>query len=224
MEKSVATVFLADDHGVLREGLKYIIEAGGKCQVVGEASNGREALQMIDELIPRIVVMDISMPEMTGIEATRQLRRYHPDMKIIILSRHDNEEYIEQLLKYGIHGYVLKDDAGTDIARAIDAVLAGQTYLSPRITSRIMRDFGQEKKKAPEEGAEKPHLFSTLTNREIEILKLVAEGKSSEQIATDLRISPRTVKVHRSNLMKKLDVHKSTDLVKYAVKSGLIEP
>ncbi len=219
--QTISRVFLADDHGILREGLKHILMQSSFCEVVGEAADGKEALEKIDEIKPDIVIMDISMPEMTGIEAARKIRKYYPDMKVIILSRHDNEEYLEQLLKYGIHGYVLKDDAGHDLIRAIEAVLKGETYLSTRITTRIMKDLsgsGREKKEA---GTSR---YQTLTNREREILKLIAEGKSNEEIGKGLRISPRTVKVHRSNLMKKLDVHKVADLVKYAVKTGLVEP
>lgn len=218
---TISKVFLADDHGILREGLKHILNQTGYCEVVGEAANGKEALEKIDEIKPDIVILDISMPELTGIEAARKIRKYHPEMKVIILSRHDNEEYLEQLLKYGIHGYVLKDDAGHDLIRAMEAVLKGETYLSPRITTRIMKDLSAPGREKRDPGTSR---FQSLTNREREILKLIAEGKSNEDIGQDLRISPRTVKVHRSNLMRKLDVHKVADLVKYAVKTGLIEP
>lgn len=215
------TVFLADDHGILREGLRHIINQSGMCEVVGEAGDGQTALEQIDQLHPDIVILDISMPNLTGIEAARRIRKYHADMKIIILSRHDNEEYVEQLLKYGIHGYVLKDDAGNDLLRALDAVLKDETYLSPRITKQIMHDLTGPRKKNVDPASGQ---FSILTNREREILKLIAEGNSNEEIARMLWISPRTVKVHRSNLMKKLDVHRVADLVKYALKAGLIEP
>ncbi len=211
-------VFLADDHAILREGLKHILNADPSVEVVGEAADGQSAFEKIEQLKPDVVVMDISMPSMTGIEAARKLRKYDPEIKIIMLTRHDNEEYVDQLLKYGIHGYVLKDDAGDDLIRALEAIRKNETYLSPRITKKLMTDYGRPSR--PREGAGP---FSLLTNREREILKLIAEGKTNEQIAKALWISPRTAKVHRANIMKKLDVHKVADLVKYAIKTGLVE-
>ncbi len=222
LQQKKPSVLLADDHGILREGVKHILNQSGLCEIVGEAADGREALDKIDTLKPDIVILDISMPEVTGIEVARRIRKYYPAMKVIILSRHDNEEYLEQLIKHGIHGYVLKDDAGNDLTRAIEAVQKGETYLSPRITSHLMKDFSGERGKDAEGVASGQ--FSLITNREREILKLIAEGKSNDEIGDSLRISPRTVKVHRSNLMRKLSVHKVTDLVKYAVRAGLVEP
>ena len=211
-------VYLADDHRILREGLRHILSEISGCEVVGEAGDGRQALQEIEEIKPDVAVLDISMPNLTGIEISRQLRRYHPEIKIIILSRHDNEEYIEQLLKHGVDGYVLKDDAGDDLLRAVEAVVKGEKYLSPRIASKVMRDL---QRPARNPAADSP--FVLLTNREREILKLIAEGKTNEEIARALWISPRTAKAHRANIMKKLDVHKVTELVRYAIRSGLVE-
>ncbi len=214
-------IFLADDHTILREGLKHILTTLPDCEVVGEAGDGQQALEAIEQLKPDIAVMDISMPVTTGIEVTRKLRRYHPDIKIIVLSRHDNEEYVYQLLKYGIHGYIVKEEAGDDLLRAVEAVLKGETYLSPRIAKKVMSDFRAGGRK--DNDAPIAQQFSVLTNREREILKLIAEGMSNEEIAKALWISPRTAKVHRANIMKKLDVHKVADLVKYAIKAGLVE-
>lgn len=213
-------IYLADDHAILREGLKYILINNTPCEVVGEAGDGQTAMEEIEVLKPDIVILDISMPNLTGIEVTRRLRKYHPEMKVVILSRHDNEEYVEQLLKYGIHGFVLKDEAGNDLVRAVEAVIKDEVYLSPRITRNLMSDI----KNPGERKSESSGQFTLLTNREREILKLIAEGKSNEEVARLLWISPRTVKVHRANLMKKLDVHRVADLVKYALKAGLIEP
>jgi len=210
-------VFLADDHVILREGLRMILDSSGECQVVGEAGDGQEAFESIEKIQPDIAILDISMPNLSGIELARKVRKYFPDIKIIMLSRHDNEEYVRQLLKYGIHGFVLKDEAGNDMMRAIDAVVKNETYLSPRITRLLMEDIrsgGVEKK---------TNAFDILTNREREILKLIVEGKSSEAIAKILIISPSTVKVHRANIMKKLNIHKATDMVKYAIKEGIVE-
>jgi len=212
-------IYLADDHAILREGLRHILSGIPGITVVGEASDGGKALEEIEELKPDMVLLDISMPTVTGIEIARKLRKYHPDMKIIILTRHDNEEYVRQLLKHGIHGYVLKDDAGNDLIRAVEAVRKNETYLSPRITRSIVADFDTERRRRSAETGQ----FEVLSDREREVLKLIAEGKSGEEVAKALRISGRTVKVHRQNIMKKLDVHKVADLVKYAIKAGLIE-
>ena len=215
------TVFLADDHAILREGLRYILESSGHCTVVGEAGDGRTANEKIEELKPDLAILDISMPGLSGVEVARNLRRYLPEIKIIILSRHDSEEYIGELVRIGIHGFVLKDEAGSDLLRAVEAVKKGEVYLSPRITGRLMNFSGNTEKKEP---GEETGLFTLLTNREREVLKLIAEGKSNEEAAKILWISPRTVKVHRQNVMKKLGIHKVADLVKYAVRAGLVEP
>jgi len=215
------TLFLADDHTILREGLKLIIEDVPRYTVIGEAGDGKEALELIEKLKPDVAVLDISMPTMSGIDVVRYMKKYVPDSKIIILSRHDNEEYVKELLKTGVNGYVLKDDAGDDLLRAIEAVLNGNVYLSPGVATRVVSDYVSLEKSAPlEEGASQ---FDLLTGREREVLKLIAEGKSGQEIAESLRISPRTVKVHRANVMKKLGVHKSSELVIYAVRNNMIE-
>ena len=216
MEHKKTTYYLVDDHAILREGLKHILLTMPENEIIGEAGDGGIALEEIDRLKPDVVVLDISLPTVSGIEITRKIRKYHPETFIIILSRHDNEEYISQLLKYGIHGFVLKDEAGEDLLRAVDAIRKGEKYLSPRIAKQLMEGYETRGKKNDDQ-------FSVLTNREREILKLIAEGNSNDQIAEILWISPRTVKVHRQNIMAKLKVNKVTDLVKYAIKSGIIE-
>lgn len=215
------TIFIADDHRILREGLNLILSSDPRFEIVGESGDGKEAVELIDKLKPDITILDISMPTMTGIEATKYLKKYVSGTKIIILSRHDNEDYVKQLLKYGINGYVLKDDAGDDIIRAIDEVLDGNFYLSPRITSHIVTDYivsEQNKNKG-----DKETVFRVLTSREREVVKLIAEGKNNTEIAAILRISSKTVKVHRANIMKKLGIHKLAELVKYAIKTGIVE-
>jgi DNA-binding NarL/FixJ family response regulator len=215
------TFFLADDHTILREGLKLIIEDVPHYIVIGEAGDGKEALEFIEKLKPDVAILDISMPTMSGIDVVRYMKKYVPDSKIIILSRHDNEEYVKELLKTGVNGYVLKDDAGDDLLRAIEAVLKGNVYLSPGVATRVVSDYVSMEKAAPvEEGVSQ---FDLLTGREREVLKLIAEGKSGQEIAECLRISSRTVKVHRANIMKKLGVHKSSELVIYAVRNNMIE-
>jgi DNA-binding NarL/FixJ family response regulator len=234
MENKKVTVYLVDDHVILREGLKLILNSLPYLEIIGEESDGAKAYQEIDQIKPNLLILDISIPSLSGIEIARKIRRYHPSIKIIILSRHDNEEYIQQMIKYGIHGYVLKDDAGNDLLRAVDAVLKNETYLSPRITNHLVKEISQKfaklskKKKNKNTGVEPetievPNAFSILSNREREILKLIAEGKSNTEVAESLWISPSTAKVHRANIMKKLKIHKVTDLVKYAIKSGIVE-
>lgn len=218
---SEITLFLADDHTILREGLKLIIEDVPFYTVIGEAGDGKEALELIEKLKPDIAILDISMPTMSGIDVVRYMKKYVPESKIIILSRHDNEEYVKELLRKGVNGYVLKDDAGNDLLRAIEAVLIGNVYLSPGVATQIVSDYISMEKSAPVKEGESQ--FELLTGREREVLKLIAEGKSGLEIAECLRISPRTVKVHRANLMKKLGVHKSSELVIYAVKNNMIE-
>jgi DNA-binding NarL/FixJ family response regulator len=215
------TLFLADDHTILREGLKLIIEDVPQYSVIGEAGDGKEALELIEKLKPDVAVLDISMPTMSGIDVVRYMKKYVPESKIIILSRHDNEEYVKELLKTGVNGYVLKDDAGDDLLRAIEAVLRGNVYLSPGVATKVVSDYVSMEKAGPDdEGASQ---FDLLTGREREVLKLIAEGKSGQEIGECLRISPRTVKVHRANIMKKLGVHKSSELVIYAVRNNMIE-
>lgn len=218
---SEVKLFLADDHTIFREGLKLIIEDVPNYSVTGEAGDGKEALDLIEKLKPDIAVLDISMPTMSGIDVVRYLKRYAPEIKIIILSRHDNEEYVKELLKAGVNGYVLKDDAGDDLLRAIEAVVKNNIYLSPGVATKVVSDYVSMEKTAACSGGEGQ--FELLTGREREILKLIAEGKSGLEIAECLRISPRTAKVHRANIMKKLDVHKSSELVIYAIKNNMIE-
>lgn len=211
-------VFLVDDHVILREGLKKFISEKSRYEVVGEASTGIEALEKIEKLQPDIVVMDISIPEMTGIEVSQQICKYWPDIKIIILSRHDNDEYVNQLLKYGVKGYLLKNYSISNLLYAFTEVLKNNIYLCPSIMTKIVNNYNSCKA-----DKESNSLFGTLSQRELQITKLIAEGKSNPEISSILRISIQTVKVHRSNIMNKLCVHKVTDIVRYAVRHGLVE-
>ncbi len=213
-------LYLAEDHAIVREGIMLILSMVPDLEVIGGSGDGRKALEEIEARKPDLVILDISLPGMTGIEITHALRRYNPHIKVVILSRHDNHEYLDQLMKEGIHGYVLKDDAGDDLVRAIQAVRKGETYLSPRIATRLVSGLRGQ-------GRGEEHLetgqFTLLSNREREVLKLIAEGLTNEEIGKKLWISGKTVKVHRQNIMKKLDIHRVADLVKYAIKSGIIE-
>ncbi len=213
-------IFLADDHAILREGLRYILSGVQDYEIAGESGDGREACEMIERIRPDVAILDISMPSMTGVEVARRILRYRPEVRIIMLSRHDNEEYVRELLDYGVHGYVLKDNAAEDLLRAISEVLRGNIYLSPRIISSIVP--GRARSAGPEP-SDTDGASALLSHREREILKLIAEGKSAAQIASGLFLSENTVKVHRSNIMKKLGIHKTVDLVKYAIRNGLVE-
>ena len=215
-------IFLADDHSILRDGLKMILENEEEFNIVGEAGDGREAYDMIEKLKPDVAVLDISMPSMSGIELSRHLKKYLPDTKILILSRHDKDEYIRQVLQYGVEGYILKDDASEELIKAVKEVMKGNLYLSPRLATGIIREVitlqGETEADTPEDSP-----FDILTPREREVLKLVAEGSNSREIAEILHISPQTVKTHRVNIMRKLDIHKVNDLVAYAIKNGFVE-
>jgi DNA-binding NarL/FixJ family response regulator len=214
-------IFIADDHAILREGLVYFLQKIPQYEVVGESADGRDALERIEQLKPDIAILDISMPSMTGVEVTRQLKKYHPEIKVIILSQHDNEEYIRQALKSGVLGYLLKENSGKDLLRAVEEVMKNNVFLSPGIAKKVVTGFSDEHGFTHESGDSHP--FNELSPRELEILKLIAEGKSNIQIGSMLFISDKTVNVHRANIMKKLNIHKIADLVKYAFKNGLVE-
>ncbi len=218
--KAKTSIYLADDHTILRDGLRVILEANEAYSIVGESSDGKIALEEIERKKPDIVILDISMPSMTGIEIARQIKKYNADIKVIMLSRHDNKMYIRKLLDIGINGYVLKENAADDLTRAIEAAQAGKVYLSPDITSQILSDLDEQ---VIDEEKATSEIYEKLTNRERQILKLLAEGNSNKEIATSLFISPATVKTHRINIMKKLDIHRLADLVKYAIQHGMVE-
>jgi len=206
-------VMLVDDHTMLRDGLRAILEAQPDLEIVGEAADGLEALSLLDELLPHVVVMDIAMPRMSGLEATRRIKKAHPACRVLVLTQYDQREYVLPILKAGADGYVLKRSASADLAAAIRSVYAGESVLDPAAARTVIEAYvggGSE----PEAGQ--------LTDREREVLILVAEGYTNQQIANTLHISPKTVDVHRVNIMTKLDLHNRTDLIKYAIRKGLI--
>ena len=207
------TVLLADDHHVVRQGLRSLIDSQPDFQVVGEASEGREALEMIRELKPMVSVLDLMMPGMNGLEITRQVWRIS---QVLILSMHANEAYVIEALRKGASGYVLKDATANELIQAIHVVAAGQRYLSSPFSERAISAYIQRVKT----GSLDP--YETLTTREREILQLVAEGRNSAEIAVRLSISPRTVEAHRASLNRKLDLHSQADLIRLAVKKGLL--
>ena len=212
-------IVLADDHAILREGIRALLEDQPDMTVVGEAADGRTAVEFAREHKPDVIVMDIGMPLLNGLEATRQIKRDYPDVNVLVLTMHDNEEYVSQLLGAGASGYVLKRAASAELVTAIRAVAQGQSYLSPAVTKLLIEGYIGRK---PAESAV-IDTFDTLTAREREVLQLVAEGHTNSQIAKLLNISLKTVKAHRSNLMQKLGMHDRGELIKMAIQRGIIE-
>lgn len=215
-------ILLADDHAVLRAGLRLLLNAEPDMTVVGEAATGEEALEKARELQPDVVVMDISMPGMNGLEATRRLRKQCPDTRVLVLTMHANEEYLFQVLQAGGSGYVLKKAADQELVDAIRAVHRGQTFLYPEVAHLLVRDYLQRVREGTI-GPEKARL-DVLTEREREVLKYIAEGYTTQEIADKLFLSPKTVETHRAHIMDKLDLHSRAELVRYALRRGILMP
>jgi DNA-binding NarL/FixJ family response regulator len=212
-----ATVIIADDHKLFRQGLKSLFELTSEIEVVGEAENGLEAVELCEKLNPDIIIMDIGMPEMNGLLASKEIARRNLKTAVIILSTHLRESYIGEALKIGVRGYVVKDSAVEDLVSAIEAVMKGETYLSPKATSLPVR------KMLERDGVVLTPL-DILSPREQEVLQLLVEGKTNKEIAEALFISPKTVDNHRTSIMKKLEVHDIASLVKYAIRADFTEP
>ena len=210
------TVLLVDDHQMMRDGLRAVIEKEPELKVVGEADNGRAAVELARNLSPDVVVMDIAMPDLNGIEATRQIRAENPDVRVIVLSTHEDERYVRATLDAGALAYVLKKAASDELFRAIQAATRDQYYLSPGITGAIVRDWARRSTPGDNSSA-----HSVLSARECEVLQLLAEGKTSREIASRLYTSVKTVETQRREIMRKLDIHSIAELTKYAVREGL---
>lgn len=209
-------VLIVDDHAILRDGIRSLLEIQPEIRVVGEAANGREALEKARLLLPDVVLMDVAMPEMNGLEATRQIKALNPQIQILILTQHDDREYVEPLLQAGASGYVLKRSGGREVITAIRQVYESGAYLEPSIARQVIEGFTQKEARA-EDPLEK------LTPRERQVFQLLVSGKSNKEIARELRISAKTISVHRSNLMTKLNVHNSIELVHFAAQHRLLE-
>jgi len=210
-------VFIADDHTVVRDGLRLLIETQSDMKVVSEASNGREAARQVLRTNPDVVIMDLAMPELNGVEATRQIRQNCPTTKVIILSMHSSSEHIFQALKAGAHGYLLKESAGMEVISAIRVVHSGKRYLSEKIGDQMIDEYIHNR-----EIVETGSPLSKLSTREREILQLVVEGKSSADIGRTLFISPKTVETYRSRLMQKLGISDLAGLIRFAMQHGII--
>jgi DNA-binding NarL/FixJ family response regulator len=213
----VISVLVADDHGIVREGLRRLLEAEHDLKVCGEAGDGREVLEQVAKHQPQVVVLDITMPRLGGLETLERLRASNPQVKVILLSVHGDPPFIQSAISLGADGYVLKDGRAAEIVEAIRAVTKGGSYFSPAVAREIV-----EQLRAPKAKGDEP--FSLLSGREREVLHLIAEGLSAKEVATELEISTKTVEAHRTSLMRKLGVRKATELVRYALRHGLIEP
>ncbi len=208
-------ILIADDHEIVREGLRALIEDEPDMKIVGEAKSGREAVEMAEELRPDVVLMDVGMPDLNGIEAARKITRRAPGVKILALSIHSGGQFVAKMLEAGASGYLLKDNAFEELAAALRRVTQDKTYLCSEVTGPIVEDYLNRL------GEEEDAKASPLTSREREVLQLLAEGLISKQIASRLNISPKTVETHRSRLMKKLGIHSVAELTKYAIREGL---
>ena len=211
-------VLLVDDHAIIRAGVRMLLETQPDVEVAGEAEGGRDGVRLAEELRPDVVVMDLSMPDMDGFEATRRIKQLSPGIAVLALTMHDSEEYFFEVLKAGASGYVPKKAAPTDLVTAIRAVSTGGVFLFPTVAKSLVGDY----LKRVEAGGERAS-YDGLTDREREVLKLIAEGHTNQEIADQLVISSKTVERHRANIMDKLNLHSRTELVKYAIRKGLIE-
>lgn len=211
-------LILADDHAVVRSGLRMLLEAQPDIEIVGEAETGEEAVAMVEELKPDAVLMDIQMPDLNGIEATKQIKANSPETKVLALTMHEDDHYFFEMLHAGASGYVLKRAAPDELVNAIRTVCRGEVFLYPTMAKRLVTDYLKRAEKF--EGSKG---YRDLTPREQEVLTLIAEGYSNAEIANDLYISIKTVDRHRENIMRKLNMHSRIDLVKYAIRTGLID-
>lgn len=212
-------VLLTDDHTLFRQGIRTLLSAETDMEVVGEASNGADAVERCPEVRPDVVLMDVGMPGMSSFEATRQIKKLRPEAKILFLTMYDDEDYLVEGMEVGASGYVLKDSPAPQLVSAIRDVHRGGSYLSPRMLSQLVDDF---RTRMRSNGTHTPR-FANLTVREREVLKLLAEGNSVKEIAGDLNLSVKTVEAHKFNLMRKLDIHNKAQLVQYAIQKKIIK-
>jgi DNA-binding NarL/FixJ family response regulator len=206
-------ILLADDHAVVRQGFRMILGAQPDMEIVGEAGNGREAVELAERLKPEVVVMDVSMPELNGIEATRRLAASLPHTRVLALSMHKDSVYVREILRAGARGYLLKDSVADDLVSAVRAVASGEGYLSPQVSNAVLDDYRRHV----------TNPIDLLTSREREVLQMLAEGKTNKEIAGVLNLSAYTVEAHRGRVMEKLNVHTIADLVRFAVRNGLVD-
>jgi DNA-binding NarL/FixJ family response regulator len=210
-------IVIAEDHTILREGLRSLLSSDPNFEIVGEAEDGREAIRCVEKLKPDLILTDLSMPRMNGMEAIKEIRRVSPVTKILVLTVHKTEEYILATFRAGANGYLLKDSTHAELVMAVKKVLSGKQYISPEISAKVIEGYLEGKKTLKSQTS-----WETLTQREREILKLIAEGYKNKEIADDLCISVKTVEKHRANLMEKLNLHNVQALTTYAIEEGLV--
>jgi DNA-binding NarL/FixJ family response regulator len=206
-------ILLADDHAVVRQGFKMILSAQSDMEIVGEAGHGREAVELAEKLKPDVAVMDVAMPELNGIEATRRLAETSPHTRVLALSMHKDSVYVREILRAGARGYLIKDAAASDLLAAVRAVASGEGYLSPAVSNAVLDDYRRHV----------TNPIDLLTSREREVLQMIAEGKTNKEIAGVLNLSVYTVDAHRGRIMEKLNLHSINDLVRFAMRNGMIE-
>lgn len=206
-------ILVVDDHALMRDGIRAILKLNNDMEVVGEAADGREAIDKVEESRPDVIVMDIAMPNMDGLEATRRIKKKYPNIKVLALTQYENREYVFTAIKAGTDGYLPKKAAGPELAQAIRALYRGEAFLYPTAAAALIKDYLRQATAEP---------YDQLTAREREILKLIAEGRTSQQIANMLAISLKTALGHRTKIMQKLDIHNRTELIKYAMHKGLV--
>jgi DNA-binding NarL/FixJ family response regulator len=212
-------VLIADDHAIVREGIRMILASHEDIEVVGEAADGRDTINQVAKLGPDVVLMDIAMPGLGGLEATLEIGKTHPESKVLVLTQYDDSEYIFRFLKAGAAGYVLKKTVGSDLIAAIRAVAQGKSFIDPTIADRVIKGYLE----GPEAGSDET-LYDRLSDREKTVFKLIAEGYTSRHIADTLFLSIKTVMTHRANIMDKLALHNRAELIKYAIRRGIITP
>ena len=211
-------VFLVDDHTVVRQGLRRILESDEEIEIVGEAGDGRTAIDLVQKLRPHVVVMDVAMPELNGIEATRQILKRVEGAKVLVLSMHGDDVYVRQALKAGARGYLLKDSEDLDLIKAVKAIRAGGSFFSPPVSKVVLSGYLGDKA----EGGEAEDGVARLTDREREVLQLIAEGKTNKEVAHALSVSVNTVETHRKHIMEKLDLHNTAELVRFAIRTKIV--
>jgi DNA-binding NarL/FixJ family response regulator len=212
----MSRIVLADDHSVMRQGLRALLQMEAGFTIVGEAADGHAAVELVEQLKPDVLVVDLVMPGLGGLDVLREVKRRAPATRVVVLSMHANEAYVQEALQNGASGYVLKDSEATDLIQAIRGVLAGRRYLSPAISERAIHAYSRKA------GRGTLDLYETLTNREREVLRMVAEGRTSPEIAERLYIGVRTAETHRANLMRKLGLRSQADVIRFALRRGLI--
>jgi two-component system response regulator NreC len=210
-------VFLVDDHTVVRQGLRRILESDDEIEIVGEAGDGRTAIDLVQKLRPHVVVMDVAMPELNGIEATRQILKRVEGAKILVLSMHGDDVYVRQALKAGARGYLLKDSEDLDLIKAVKAIRAGGSFFSPPVSKVVLSGYLGDKVDGDSEDS-----VARLTDREREVLQLIAEGKTNKEVAHALTVSVNTVETHRKHIMEKLDLHNTAELVRFAIRTKIV--